>query len=206
MPANSSPHLVKKLIALVGLTSLSALISFPGTAQMEANSSVLNNSSNTRTQSLTAKQGINLIAQAVVRNNIPVELETSGDAFTVLSIALKVTGLNQTLSQRGPFTIFAPTDEAFANLPEGTVQSLLQPENREALVKLLSYHVVRGKVTSVGNRSGSVGTLANAPVRLQVNGNRGTFRVNTAQVILSDIPARNGVIQGINQVLLPPNP
>ena len=124
--------------------------------------------------------------------------------FETLAAALTAANLVDTLKGEGPFTVFAPTDEAFANLPAGTLDTLLKPENKQKLTDILLYHVVSGKVLAE-----QVVTLKNAdtvlgkPVTIKVED--GKVYVNEAQVILTDIKATNGVIHVINAVLLPPN-
>ena len=184
--------LAKKLTKLVGLASLSALISLPATAELTTNS--------------TATQKINLLAQAnPVRNNIAVELETANDAFSTLARVVKAARLNDELATTGAITIFAPTDEAIAALPKGTLETLLLPENRDKLIKVLTYHIVPGKSTSFNTKSGRRRTLEGQSLTLNVAPRGGQIKVNSAKVILADIPARNGTIHGINQVLLPPD-
>jgi uncharacterized surface protein with fasciclin (FAS1) repeats len=184
--------LAKKLTKLIGLASLSALISLPATAELTTNS--------------TATQTNNLLAQAnPVRNNIAVELETANDAFSTLARVVKAARLNDELATTGALTIFAPTDEAFAALPSGVLDTLLLPENRDKLIKVLTYHIVPGKSTSFNTKSGRRKTLEGQSLTLRVARRGGQIRVNNARVILADIPARNGTIHGINRVLLPPN-
>ncbi len=121
--------------------------------------------------------------------------------FKVLIKALKAAGLDKTLSGPGPFTVFAPTDKAFAALPAGTVESLLKPANKQKLVALLSYHVVSGQEKSTDLKSGSVPTLAGKPVTVKVQASGVT--INNAKVVKADIAASNGVIHVIDKVLLP---
>ncbi|AFZ13785.1 beta-Ig-H3/fasciclin [Crinalium epipsammum PCC 9333] len=184
--------LVKKLTKLVSLASLSVLITLPATAELTTNS--------------TATQNTTLLAQAnPVRNNIAVELETANDAFSTLARIVKAARLNDELATTGALTIFAPTDEAFAALPAGTLETLLLPENRDTLIKVLTYHIVPGKSTSFNTKSGRRRTLQGQSLTLSVAPRGGQIKVNSAKVILADIPARNGTIHGINQVLLPPD-
>jgi uncharacterized surface protein with fasciclin (FAS1) repeats len=131
-----------------------------------------------------------------------VEVATENGSFETLISALKVAGLTDILQNDGPFTIFAPTDEAFAALPEGTLAELLKPENRDLLVKLLSYHVVAGEVTSSELTSGEVMTAEGAPVNVQVS-SEGVM-VNDATVTQPDVMASNGVIHVVDRVILPP--
>lgn len=131
-----------------------------------------------------------------------VEIAASNDDFSTLVAAVQAAGLVDTLSGPGPFTVFAPTNAAFAALPAGTVDSLLLPENRDQLVAVLTYHVVPGAVTSdqlVGQRL-NVTTVQGGTVH--VDGTHGV-RVNQATVTTPDIIASNGVIHVIDSVLLP---
>lgn len=122
--------------------------------------------------------------------------------FSTLLTAVEAAGLTETLLGRGPFTLFAPTDEAFGRLPAGTVKDLLKPENREKLVTILTYHVVSGRVTA-NEASGlrSAETVARQPVRITTSGN--DLRINDATVRIADIPASNGIVHVIDRVLLP---
>lgn len=131
-----------------------------------------------------------------------VDIAAANTSFRTLSRALQEAGLTETLSGQGPFTIFAPTDEAFAALPPGALEALLQPENRETLVQILTYHVVPGRVASSNLQPGAVTTVAGAPVTVQITD--GKVRVNDANVVRADIPASNGVIHVIDRVILPP--
>ncbi|MDZ8188032.1 MAG: fasciclin domain-containing protein [Nostoc sp. ChiSLP02] len=134
-----------------------------------------------------------------------VSLAASSNSFTTLTTLLKTAGLAETLQQPGPYTVFAPTDEAFAALPASTLEQLQQPQNREALVKILSYHVVPGAVTASQLTSGELKTFEERPVNIQVDRANNQVAVNNARVIQADVPASNGVIHAINQVLIPPD-
>lgn len=126
----------------------------------------------------------------------------SAGQFTTLVAALKAAGLVETLKGPGPFTVFAPTDEAFAKLPAGTVESLLKPENKKKLVGILTYHVVSGNVKAAGVMTmSSAKTLNGQVVTISVNGN--TVKIDDATVIKADIAASNGTIHVIDKVLLP---
>ncbi len=129
------------------------------------------------------------------------EIAASNSSFKTLTAALKAAGLDKTLASGGPYTVFAPTDEAFAALPEGTVEQLLMPENREALVQLLTYHVVQGEKTSSTLKSGETQTLEGTPVQVNVS-SKGVM-VNGANVVQADIEASNGVIHVIDKVIMP---
>ncbi|MBD2355155.1 S-layer homology domain-containing protein [Tolypothrix sp. FACHB-123] len=134
-----------------------------------------------------------------------VSLAASSASFTTLTSLLKTAGLTDILQQPGPYTVFAPTDQAFAALPAGTLQQLQLPENRETLIKLLRYHVVSGQLTSSQLSTGQVTTLEAQPVNVKVDTANNQIVVNDAQVIQANVQASNGVIHAINQVLIPPN-
>ncbi len=137
------------------------------------------------------------------RTGTIVDVAASNSDFSTLVTAVQAAGLVDVLSGRGPFTVFAPTNEAFAALPSGTLERLLQPENREALQKVLTYHVVSGALPSQRLQSGQVATVEGNPVNVQVG--NGRVRVNDANVVSADIEASNGVIHVIDRVILPPN-
>ncbi|WP_414585900.1 fasciclin domain-containing protein [Scytonema sp. PCC 10023] len=126
-------------------------------------------------------------------------------SFTTLSKALLAADLTKQMVEQGPYTVFAPTDAAFAALPKGTVDNLLKPENKQQLVKLLGYHAIPGQVTSSQLTSGQVKTVEGSPVTLKVNTTTSTVTVNDAKVIQADIPASNGVVHVVDKVILPPN-
>ncbi|PAX52816.1 fasciclin domain-containing protein [Brunnivagina elsteri] len=129
---------------------------------------------------------------------------TASNSFTTLTSLIQATGLESTL-QQGEYTIFAPTDAAFAALPQETLQRLQKPENKATLTRILQYHVVPGKLTASQLKTGELQTVEKRPVNVQVNTNANQITVNNAQVIQADIQANNGVIHGINQVLIPPD-
>ncbi len=131
-----------------------------------------------------------------------VEIAAGNPAFSTLVTAVKAAGLVETLSGKGPFTVFAPTNEAFAALPKGTLEKLLKPENRNLLRKVLTYHVVPGDLMAKNLRSGKVATVQGSTVAIQVG--HGSVRVNNAKVVKADVDAKNGVIHVIDSVLLPP--
>lgn len=214
MSASSCLSLLRKVTTLLGLASLSTLSSFPTTAQIAVNSSQINNSPQikklaanpipTEQVPLRATSGIHLLAQAGVRS-IADELFTANDAFSTLTTAIRTAGLTEALAGRGPFTIFAPTDEAFNALPQGTVPTLLRPENRARLTRILTYHVVPGNITTFDLTPGQtvrLRTLAGQSLTVRVSGASEVY-VNGVKVVMADIPARNGTIHGIGAVLLP---
>lgn len=132
-----------------------------------------------------------------------VEVAASDDTFSTLVGAVQAADLVETLSAEGPYTVFAPTNEAFEALPDGVLDQLLQPENKEALAQLLSYHVIPQEVPSSAVAPGEVDTAAGVPLNIAVDGS--TVTVNEATVIQTDIEASNGVIHAVDQVILPPD-
>lgn len=131
-----------------------------------------------------------------------VDTAVSADQFNTLVAAVTAAGLVETLKGEGPFTVFAPTDEAFAKLPAGTVENLLKPENKDQLVAVLTYHVVPGKVMSsdIAGKKTEVKTVQGSDI--MVDATSGVM-VNNAKVIQADIMTSNGVIHVIDTVLLP---
>lgn len=130
-----------------------------------------------------------------------VEILVAPPTFQTLTAAVEAAGLLDTLVGEGPFTVFAPTDEAFAALPEGTVEELLKPENRDTLVSILTYHVVAGKVTSADVAPGDVQTVNGASARISVE--NGHVAIDNARIIATDLAGVNGVIHVIDAVILP---
>ena len=144
-----------------------------------------------------------LMAAKPTQSGTIVDVAASNPAFSTLVTAVKAAGLVETLSGKGPFTVFAPTNEAFAALPKGTLEMLLKPENRDSLRKVLTYHVVSGNLMAKDLKSGKVATVEGNSVTLQVNKNG--VKVNGINVIKADVNATNGVIHAIDRVLLPPD-
>jgi len=139
-----------------------------------------------------------------VVENLPgdiVQVASTTDGFTTLVQAVAAAGLVETLQGTGPFTVFAPSDDAFAALADGLLDKLLLEENREILVSILTYHVVAGKVTSAEVASGAATTVEGSNIELTVGNG---IQVNGANVVLADVEASNGVIHVIDQVLIPP--
>ncbi|MBN3878509.1 MULTISPECIES: fasciclin domain-containing protein [unclassified Nostoc] len=179
-------------------------------------------------QSLTRAEAAALLYQALVKqgrvqpiaSNLPasqyvvagtptstdiVSLAASSSSFTTLTSLLKTAGLTDILQQPGPYTVFAPTNDAFAALPAATLEQLQQPENREALVKILRYHVVPGAVTASQLSAGELTTDEGRPVNIKIDSANSQVSVNNARVLQADVKASNGVIHAINQVLIPPD-
>ncbi|MBN3940240.1 MAG: fasciclin domain-containing protein [Nostoc sp.] len=179
-------------------------------------------------QSLTRAEAAALLYQALVKqgrvqpiaSNLPasqyvvagtpastdiVSLAASSSSFTTLTSLLKTAGLADILQQPGPYTVFAPTNDAFAALPAATLEQLQQPENKEALVKILRYHVVPGAVTASQLSAGELTTDEGRPVNIQIDSAKSQVSVNNARVLQADVKASNGIIHAINQVLIPPD-
>jgi len=129
-----------------------------------------------------------------------VEVASGNPDFTTLVAAVEAAGLAETLNAAGPYTVFAPTNEAFEALPAGTVEKLLKPANKEALTKILTYHVLSSKVMAADVKDGKVATVEGGELTLDtMNG----VKVNNAKVVSADVAASNGVIHVIDTVLVP---
>ncbi|MGD1864596.1 MAG: fasciclin domain-containing protein [Phormidesmis sp.] len=131
------------------------------------------------------------------------ELTDNSDSFEILAAALAAADLTEILGSEGPFTVFAPTDDAFAAWPEGSVDQLLLPENKDVLIQVLTYHVVPGAILSTDLEDGSVATVEGSEVEIAI---ADTVTVNNANVVAADIEASNGVIHVIDRVIIPPSP
>jgi uncharacterized surface protein with fasciclin (FAS1) repeats len=131
-----------------------------------------------------------------------VDTAVAAGSFKTLVAALKAAGLVDTLKGKGPFTVFAPSDDAFAKLPAGTVDELLKPENKQKLIAILSYHVVAGKVTAAqAMKLSSAKTVNGQSLTISTDG--GTVKINDATVTKADVMCSNGVIHVIDTVLMP---
>ena len=131
-----------------------------------------------------------------------VDTAVAAGQFKTLAAALKAAGLVETLKGAGPFTVFAPTDEAFAKLPKGTVEDLLKPENKAKLTAILTYHVVPGKVTAADiTKVKDAKTVQGSSIKVKAAG--GKVMVDNATVVNADIAASNGVIHVIDTVVMP---
>jgi uncharacterized surface protein with fasciclin (FAS1) repeats len=140
------------------------------------------------------------VMEEVAANDI-VAVASSTEGFSTLVAALTAAGLVETLQGEGPFTVFAPNDEAFAALPAGLLEKLLLPENIAVLTAILTYHVVAGKVMSTDVTAGDAPTVEGSTLTLDTMSG---VMVNDATVIAADVEASNGVIHVINKVLVPP--
>lgn len=150
---------------------------------------------------LTAAAALSSTAYADGHSKDIVDTAVGAGSFTTLVAAVEAAGLVDTLKGEGPFTLFAPTDEAFAALPDGTVETLLKPENKDQLTAILTYHVVPGKVMSGDLSNNMMATTAQgSDVTIMTEGG---VTVNGATVVQADIEASNGVIHVIDAVILP---
>lgn len=150
---------------------------------------------------LTLLASISIPAFADTSDKTVVEIAAGNDDFSTLVAAVKAAGLAETLSGDGPFTVFAPTNEAFAKLPEGTVEELLKPENKEKLAAVLTYHVVAAKVMAADVKAGKVATVNGAEATVTVED--GAVMIDGAKVVKTDIVGKNGVIHVIDTVIMP---
>ena len=231
MKTQNHSNLLKKLAGVVAIAGASVLIGFPAEAQQQGgslnpspsifNEPPYNRRSTTPTPEAAPSAPTTPTEQPPAaspstpttpstegattggENNV-VALAAANDSFKTLTAALTAAGLTETLSGEGPFTVFAPTDAAFAALPQDALQELLKPENKQILVKILTYHVVPGKVTSTDLKSGEVKTVEGGAVNVKVDPAAGVT-VNDAKVVQPDIQASNGVIHVIDKVILPPD-
>ena len=149
-----------------------------------------------------AKNSVTTVAYEKEKKMDIVDTAVNAGSFKTLAAALKAAGLVDTLKSKGPFTVFAPTDEAFKKLPAGTVETLLKPENKDKLVAILTYHVVAGKVLAADVvKLTKAKTVQGSDVKITVAD--GKVMVNDANVVKTDIACGNGVIHVIDTVLLP---
>jgi len=201
---------LKSVVAILAIAATGSLISLPASAtsctdnaaKPEKTVSQVGNTNNSVVVPVVAETSTSASTKATTTGTI-VDIASSNNSFDTLVAAVKAAGLVDVLSGQGPFTVFAPTDEAFAALPKGTLESLLKPENKEKLQKILTYHVVPGAVLSSSIQPGQVNTVQGKPVTLKTKGNK--VKVNDATVTTADIKASNGVIHVIDRVILPPD-
>jgi transforming growth factor-beta-induced protein len=144
---------------------------------------------------------MNLAATPTAKKDI-VDTAVAAGSFKTLTAAIQAAGLTDTLKGKGPFTVFAPTDDAFAKLPAGTVDNLLKPENKEKLVAILTYHVVPGRITAAQVSKMTEAKTVNGK-ELAIRTDMGHVMINDATVTKADIECSNGVIHVIDTVLIP---
>ncbi|BAZ48647.1 beta-Ig-H3/fasciclin [Nostoc sp. NIES-4103] len=198
-----------KMIAIAGLVTLSACAE-PRTETPTTNLPPVTQPPTipTVTPPLTTTSPVTPGPVGTTANRNLAELAQSAASqgqFKTLTQAVQAAGLNDQLTTPGPYTVFAPTDAAFAALPKSTLNNLLKPENKQQLIKLLAYHVVPGQVTSSQLTSGQVKTIEGTPVTVKVDSTGKTITVNGAKVTQADIPASNGIVHIVDKVILPPN-
>jgi uncharacterized surface protein with fasciclin (FAS1) repeats len=131
-----------------------------------------------------------------------VETAVNHGSFKTLVAAVRAADLLTTLTSEGPFTVFAPLDDAFAELPEGTVETLIKPENGQQLTSILTYHVLLGKIMSTDLSDGMKAATVNG-AEVTVHLKEGKVFINDAQVVLADVETDNGVIHAVNKVIMP---
>ncbi|MEG4167609.1 MULTISPECIES: fasciclin domain-containing protein [unclassified Microcoleus] len=207
MKNQNLPSWMKQLTGFAGIIGASALIGFPAWAHITSNTNVANATQTSqiaekvKTAASPAPTGVSPASTTATKDIIGI---ASGDAqFKTLTKALGAAGLVTTLQGKGPFTVFAPTDAAFAALPKGTVEDLLKPANKAKLTKILTYHVVPGSVLSTSLKSGDVKSVEGSSLKVAVAA--GKVTVSGANVVKADIKASNGVIHVIDKVLMPPD-
>jgi uncharacterized surface protein with fasciclin (FAS1) repeats len=149
---------------------------------------------------MVGKKGKKILPGQTKKDDI-VGVASSKSDFSTLVAAIKAAGLVETLQGAGPFTVFAPTNEAFNALPRGLLESLLRPENKDVLTAILTYHVVPGKVMSSDVSAGKVPTVEGSKITVSTDDG---VKVDGAKVVKVDVPAMNGVIHVIDKVIVPP--
>lgn len=147
---------------------------------------------------ISAATALGLAALAPAKTVVDIALNSPD--HTTLVAAVKAAGLVETLSGPGPFTVFAPTNAAFAKLPAGTLEDLLKPQNKQKLVDILTYHVVAGKVMAKDVKPGAVKTVNGETAMLAT---KGGVTIDKAKVVAADLTADNGVVHVIDTVILP---
>ena len=185
------------------LTSADTVAEIPLTVKVDMGKVMINDATVTTADIIASNGVIHVIDSVLLPPQDIVDTAVADGRFTTLAAALTAADLLETLKGKGPFTVFAPTDDAFAKLPAGTVEGLLKPENKQALTDILTYHVVAGKVMAADVvQLTSADTVNGKPVTIKVDGDK--VFINDAQVIITDILTANGVIHVIDTVLLPP--
>jgi len=185
----------KGVALLAGLLGASALTVTPANAEsLGKKSSLFAEQHTTEAQMGETPMGDSTSAMTLS------ELANTKESFSTLNQAVQAANLGSTLSESGPYTVFAPTNEAFDRLPEGTVEFLLQPENQDLLRQVLTYHIISGEVTSSELSSGVVNSIGGG---LSLDVSDSGVVVNNASVTNADIQASNGVVHVVNRVLIP---
>lgn len=189
---------IKKLSGVIAVAGASALISLPVLVQAQAQPETRPGSMTSEPAAAPEPEGVTTAQTQTI-----VAVASSNDNFSTLKAALEAAELTDTLAGQGPFTVFAPTNAAFEALGKEKIEALLKPENKDQLIKVLTYHVVPGQVMSADLKSGETKTVEGGEVTVTVKD--GKVKVNNAQVTQADVKASNGVIHVIDTVLLPPD-
>ncbi|OBQ30457.1 MAG: beta-Ig-H3/fasciclin [Aphanizomenon flos-aquae MDT14a] len=215
--------LLFRIVSIMGLTSFGMLINIPSPAEetLKPRPSIFNqdpyNSHGKPSQKLPITKPIKPVIEVpsvkptpttpvteTTENKNLIVLANADGSFTILIKALTAAGLTETLQGAGPFTIFAPTDAAFAKLKDETaVEDLLKPENKNILIQVLKYHVVPGKILFSDLKSGKVKSLQGDDIIVTINNN--IVKVDNAKITEANIQGSNGIIYKIDHLLVPPN-
>lgn len=202
-------QLTRKLAVLIGILSFTSFASIPASAQMESDEPMRESTETSDEMTPDATEG-EMAPDATEEDMAPeategeanlVELLATSDSFSTLAQAVEAAGLEDTLSTGGSYTVFAPTDQAFADLPAGALDLLLMPENQDLLTQLLTYHVAEGELTASEIETGLVKTLGGGLAVRVTEDNR--VIVNDGSVVQADIQASNGIVHAVNRVLMP---
>jgi transforming growth factor-beta-induced protein len=184
------------------LTSAETAAKLPVTVKADMGKVMINDATVTNADIMASNGVIHVIDTVLLPKDI-VDTAVADGRFKTLAAALTAAGLVDTLKGKGPFTVFAPTDDAFAKLPKGTLETLLKPESKKALTDILTYHVSSGSLLAADVvKKTLIDTVNGAPVKIKVDGSK--VFVNDAQVVITDIRTANGVIHVIDSVILPP--
>lgn len=189
---------IKKLSGVIAVAGASALISLPVLVQAQAQPETRPGSMTSEPAAAPEPEGVTTAQTQTI-----VAVASSNDNFSTLKAALEAAELTDTLAGQGPFTVFAPTNAAFEALGKEKLEALLKPENKDKLIKVLTYHVVPGEVLSTDLKSGKTKTVEGGEVMVMVKD--GKVKINNSQVTQADVKASNGVIHVIDTVLLPPD-
>ncbi len=188
---------------VVKLNEAETLLGTPVMIKVDGNTVKINEATVVITDVVGSNGVIHVIDSVLLPPADIVDSALADQRFSTLAAAIQAAGLVDTLKGKGPFTVFAPTDEAFAKLPAGTLDELLKPENKDTLIKILTYHVIPGRYNSTSLSSQTeIATVEGNTIDLQSDGN--SLKVNDASVIVADVMARNGIIHAIDTVILPP--
>jgi uncharacterized surface protein with fasciclin (FAS1) repeats len=185
---------LRNLILTAGAASVGLMISAPAQANTSAEALLADNHTTDAMMDSSEQEGMMSEGMTIV------DVAQQSESFNTLVQAVQAADLANTLSGEGPYTVFAPTDSAFEQLPDGALEFLLQPENQDLLAEVLSYHVVPGEITASEITPGGISTL-NGGVAVAVQDSR--VIVNNASVVNANIEASNGVVHAINRVLIP---